>query len=164
MQTTAYGDILDKERPAHRNDLFFYRHPSMPVSQRAKLFAPYDALTGFSGEVRAKEIPYEPRRILDADEKWELNRRLSLLREYTFNRATIEACHPLVLVEHFVPCADPHHDGYGTLGQYVTFKGLARRVDPTERVLWVADRAIAFRDLYDISDPEGRLFRNVRRL
>ena len=161
---TAYLDILERERPVHNSDRFSYRHPAMPIGQRAKLFAPFAALAGFDDEVRAKEVPYEPRRILDADEKWELNRRLNLLREYTFNRTTIEAFHPVVIVEHFVLCTDPHHDGYKTLGQYKALKGLARKVDPAEQVLWVENRAIAFRDIYDITATEGRLFKNIRRL
>ena len=85
----AYMDIMDMERPVHRGDRFFYRHPNMPIGQRAKIFAPYDALAGFSGEVKAKEIPYEPRRVPDADELWELNRRLNRLRALTFNRQAV---------------------------------------------------------------------------
>ena len=155
----AYMDIMDMERPVHRGDRFFYRHPNMPIGQRAKIFAPYDALAGFSGEVKAKEIPYEPRRVPDADELWELNRRLNRLRALTFNRQAVRLNHPEVRVERFVLCTDPHHEGYGTLGQYVTVSGTARRVDPVTRLLWVDGAAIPFDDIYDIADPEGRLFK-----
>ena len=96
MQAVAYRDILDRERPVHRNDTFYYRHPNMSISQRAKIFAPYDALAGFSGEVKKKEIPYEPKRVLDADETWELNRRLNILHELTFNRHAVRINHPTV--------------------------------------------------------------------
>lgn len=159
MQAAAYGDILDRERPVHRNDPFFYRHPNMSISQRAKIFAPYDALAGFSGEVKKKEIPYEPKRILDADETWELNRRLNILHGLTFNRQAVQTNHPLVCVEHFVVCDDPHHDGYMMLGQYHVLKGMVRKVDPAEQKLWVENTLVAFDDIYDITDPEGRLFR-----
>ena len=159
MQATTYGDIMDRERPAHRGDPFYYRHPNMPIDQRAKIFAPYDALSGFSGEVKAKEVPYEPKRVPDADEKWELNRRLNILHNLTFNRQAAQRNRPTVCVERFVVCADPHHDGYGLLGQYATLRGTVRKVDPVERLLWVEDSPIAFGDIYDISDPKGRLFR-----
>ena len=159
MQSAAYGDILNRERPVHRNDTFFFRHPTMPISQRAKIFAPYDALAGFSGEVGKKEISYEPKRVLDADETWELNRRLSILRDLTINRRAVQLNHPVVCVEHFVVCDDPHHDGFGRLGQYKALKGTARKVDPVKQVLWVEGQALSFSDIYDITDPEGRLFR-----
>ena len=155
----AYMDILDRERPVHSNDSFFYRHPNMSISQRAKIFAPYDALAGFSGEVKKKEIPYEPKRVLDADETWELNRRLNILHDLTFNRHAVRINHPTVCVEHFVVCGDPHHDGCGKLGQYMMLRGMARKVDPVEQVLWVENQAVSFNDIYDITDPEGRLFR-----
>ena len=158
MQSASYSDILDRERPAHRGDPFARRHPSMPVSQRAKLFAPYDALSGFGAEVRAKEVPYEPKRALDADELWELNRRLCLLRALTVNRRAARANRPVVRVEYFVLCEDPHHDGFGTLGRYVTRRGAVGKVDPAGQALWVEDLPIAFDDIYDIADPEGRLF------
>lgn len=159
MQAAAYRDILDRERPVHRNDIFFYRHPNMSISKRAKIFAPYDALAGFSGEVKKKEIPYEPKRVLDADETWELNRRLNILHDLTFNRHAVRINHPTVCVEHFVVCTDLHHDGCGKLGQYVMLRGMARKVDPVEQMLWVEDQAVSFNDIYDITDPEGRLFR-----
>ncbi len=159
----TYADILDRERPVHRSDAFFYRHPNMPIGQRAKIFAPYDALAGFSGEVRAKEIPYEPKRALDADEKWELNRRLNILHALTYNRRTVRMNHPTVCVERFVVCSDPNHEGYNVLGRYAVLRGTVRKIDPVAQLMWLDDVAVAFDDIYDISDPEGRLFRRGSR-
>ena len=159
MREADYSDIMDRERPEHHGDRFFYRHPNMPIGQRAKIFAPYDALAGFSGAVKAKEVPYEPKRVMDADELWELNRRLNLLHALTRNRRAARANHPAVCVEHFVLCDDPHHDGYKTLGRYATLRGAVGRVDPVAQLLWVENRPIAFDDIYSITDPEGRLFR-----
>ena len=43
-----YARALTRERPAHDAwDEFSYRHPKMPPGQRAKIFAPFDALRGF---------------------------------------------------------------------------------------------------------------------
>ncbi len=43
-RTDNYEDILKKNRPDHRDDPFLHRYPPMPLSKRAKIFAPFDAL------------------------------------------------------------------------------------------------------------------------
>ncbi len=44
-----HRDIFLKGRPQHDPlSLFRIRHPQMPCSRRAKIFAPFDALKGFS--------------------------------------------------------------------------------------------------------------------
>ena len=78
-----YGNIIFLERPVHNGDLFSRRHPKM--SNRAKIFAPFAALVGFDDRVRRKEISYVSKVELDADEEWELNRRLRILHELTAN-------------------------------------------------------------------------------
>lgn len=47
-----YHDIRDKERPQHDGDAFSRRHPKMPLSKRAKIFLPFDALNGFSTAIK----------------------------------------------------------------------------------------------------------------
>ena len=43
-----YAHAFERERPAHDVwDEFSYRHPKMKPVQRAKIFAPFDALRGF---------------------------------------------------------------------------------------------------------------------
>ena len=44
---TDYRAIINKKRPEHINDDFSVRHQKMPRSKRAKLFMPFDALSGF---------------------------------------------------------------------------------------------------------------------
>lgn len=40
-----YRDVLRKGRPKHAPmDPFSIRHPPMPLSRRAKIFSPFDAL------------------------------------------------------------------------------------------------------------------------
>ena len=79
-----YADVLRRGQPQHeRFDLFRLRHPSMDTGKRAKIFAPFDALRGFSEAVAAKEVQYEYRRELADDEKEELNRRLNILHQLT---------------------------------------------------------------------------------
>ena len=50
-----YLDVYLKGRPRHqKTDPFGIRHPSMEVSKRAKIFAPFDALRGFSAAIMAE--------------------------------------------------------------------------------------------------------------
>lgn len=49
-----YRDVFLKGRPRHdRYDPFRIRHPRMDRRKRAKIFAPFDALKGFSEAVAA---------------------------------------------------------------------------------------------------------------
>ena len=51
-----YRELFKQKRPEHqKTDPFRIRHPSMDTSKRAKIFAPFDALTGFSDAIRAQE-------------------------------------------------------------------------------------------------------------
>ena len=75
----AYHDIIGLQRPMHDGDLFSRRHPKMARLNRAKLFAPFAALSGYDAAIRAKEIQYVPRRVPDADGARELDRALNLL-------------------------------------------------------------------------------------
>lgn len=49
-----YRDVFLKGRPQHdRYDPFRIRHPRMDRRKRAKIFAPFDALKGFSEAIAA---------------------------------------------------------------------------------------------------------------
>lgn len=49
-----HRDLFLKGRPQHDPlSLFRIRHPRMPCSRRAKIFAPFDALKGFSEMIGA---------------------------------------------------------------------------------------------------------------
>ena len=51
-----YPDVLRRGRPVHDpQDAFSSRHPAMPLSRRAKIFSPFDALKGFNEALREKE-------------------------------------------------------------------------------------------------------------
>ncbi len=52
-----YREVLLKGKPRHdKNDAFSARHPAMDPGQRAKIFAPFDALRGFREAVSEKEL------------------------------------------------------------------------------------------------------------
>ena len=51
-----YREAFLQERPRHqKTDPFRIRHPNMDVGRRAKIFAPFDALRGFSAALIAVE-------------------------------------------------------------------------------------------------------------
>ena len=51
-----YRDVAVKGRPEHRGwDSFTIRHPPMPASRWAKIYAPFDALKGFDEAIEAQE-------------------------------------------------------------------------------------------------------------
>lgn len=51
----AYRDVFLKGRPQHqKTDPFGIRHPCMDLGKRAKIFAPFDALRGFSAAIMAE--------------------------------------------------------------------------------------------------------------
>ncbi|MCR4650175.1 MAG: hypothetical protein K5662_00325 [Lachnospiraceae bacterium] len=48
-----YKKVYEKGKPAHeKGDSFSIRHPSMDHGKRAKIFSPFDALKGFSDELK----------------------------------------------------------------------------------------------------------------
>ena len=157
-----YDDIIMLDRPVHDGDLFSRRHPRMTQQHRAKIFAPFAALVGFDECIRAKEIQYVVKHELDADEEWELNRRLNILYGLTANSRLARTNHVAVSIEYYVPCADPDNDAYGRKGLYRTVTGVVRKVDAVGQVITVVDDAgdcvIPFADIYGITDPAGALF------
>ena len=49
-----YSEVLRRGRPVHDPlDPFTVRHPAMPLSRRAKIFSPFDALRGFGDAITA---------------------------------------------------------------------------------------------------------------
>ncbi|MBR0132847.1 MAG: hypothetical protein IJM14_07190 [Lachnospiraceae bacterium] len=51
-----YKKVYLKGKPVHDNfDSFTARHPRMDVGRRAKIFAPFDALRGFSAAILAEQ-------------------------------------------------------------------------------------------------------------
>ena len=138
-----YADVLQKGRPLHRgDDPFLFRHPAMPPGKRAKLFAPFDALRGFSAAVIARDVRYGPPRELSEEALAELDRRLALLR-----RLTVTAPVP-VSVTFLEPCTDPESEFCRSGGRYRTVDGTCLRVDPARETLLLADgTAISLRSV-----------------
>ena len=144
-----YADIINLPGPTH-DALFLRRHPRMPPSQRAKIFSPFAALSGFEQAVRNKEVAYEPRRDLDPEEREALSLRLRRLAQLARNGKAVRENPTTVVVEYFQVCTDPWNDAYGREGLYKTTTGLLRRVDPVNQQIVIGDDVIPFSDIYRI--------------
>ncbi len=61
-ESFRYREVYLRQRPQHNAyDDFSLRHPKMPLSRRAKLFAPFDALRGFSDLISKAEAKADSR-------------------------------------------------------------------------------------------------------
>lgn len=147
----AYSDIIGLRRPAHDGDAFSRRHPKMAQLNRAKIFAPFAALSGYDEAVRSKQVPYVPRRQRDAEEMRALNRALELLRRATRTGALARRNRVVARVEYFEVCRDPNHEAFGRDGLYHALTGIVWRVDPVGRVLVIGERTLPFADIHGIT-------------
>ena len=144
---STYTDIIHSRRPFHDGDLFDRRHPKMTRLNRAKIFAPFAALSGFDDAVKSKQVPYVPRRIKDAEETWALNRALEALHGATRTGALARQNRVRARVEYFEICADPNHEAFGRDGLYRAVTGIVWKVDPTGQALVIGDVTIPFSDI-----------------
>ena len=53
--TCPYIRVLVRGCPVHAGDDFSLRHPRMERGLRAKIFAPFDALEGFTERIRTRD-------------------------------------------------------------------------------------------------------------
>ena len=146
-----YLSVLLQGRPRHGGDEFSLRHPRMERGKRAKLFAPFDALTGFSDAIDDKLARYVEKRELTEEEQEQLDRTLSQLYEQTRSRRAVVADPVVAAVTYYVPCPDEQHEAYGLRGSYETLTGPVRKVDPVlTKSLQIADTKIEFADIAEI--------------
>ena len=147
-----YKEVFERGKPRHdANDPFFIRHPRMDLSRRAKLFAPFDALRGFSAAVIAKNEQYEARREMDSGVMEELDEKLQLLHRLTRTKKTAIENNVQIAVTCFVPCADDTGSSSEPCGKYHTFTGTCMGVDPeVTRTLLLDELRISFEDIIRI--------------
>ena len=146
-----HAAVLRRGRPRHGSpgklatyDLFYIKHPPMACSRRAKLFAPFDALAGFSQCIKAKQELYCERRKLTEGEREALDARAAELHRLTMNSKMARENAVSVSITYFEPCSDVHSESYtkeGRFGQYKTVTGIVCKVDAINQkiILWDAD-------------------------
>ena len=151
-----YRSVFLHGRPHHEKyDEFWLRHPPMDAAHRAKIFAPFDALAGFSSCIAGKEVEYRERRILSQGEREELDRKISLLRRLTRSGKAARANRPEITVRYFSPCTDPESSAFGSGGIYETLHGICRKVDDLTRTILIDETVLSIEDITAIT---GALF------
>ena len=162
-----YMDVFTQKRPRHEPfDPFMLKHPQMDPGHRAKIFSPFAALKGFSEIIASKEILYEPKKELDEEQMDELNRRLVILHNLTWNSRMARKNRPMVRVRYFCPCTDENSfflynsDNPLAAGRYEEIAGMCRRVDAeVRRIIQIEDQEIALEEIIAIEDTgDRRLF------
>ena len=154
-----YLNTLLLGRPRHTMDDFFFRHPQMDQGKRAKVFAPFDALDGYGESISEKNTVYTDKIILDESEKEELNRRLTILHNLTYNSRMAKANRIIVTVKYYVPCTDEHSFSCGIRGQYITETGIVWKVDmEVGQTITVGRKSISFGDIVSVTTDNVRLF------
>lgn len=151
-----YKDVFLKGRPQHeRFDAFSIRHPKMDCGKRAKIFAPFDALRGFNFAIMTKEVIYVEKPELSREDERELNRRLEVLQNLTWNSRMAKRNQIIVTATYYVPCKDRNHEAYGKRGQLRSITGVCRNVDPdiTQTIL-INDQRIDFDNLIRLIIPD----------
>ena len=154
-----YLNTLLLGRPRHTMDDFFFRHPQMDQGKRAKVFAPFDALDGYGESISEKNTVYTDKIILDESEKEELNRRLTILHNLTYNSRMAKANQIVAAVKYYVPCTDEHSFSCGIRGQYMTETGIVWKVDmEVSQTITVGRKSISFGDIVSVTTDNVRLF------
>ena len=150
-----YRDVFLQGKPQHdRFDLFSARHPKMPLGRRAKIFAPFDALKGFSEAIGSKDVLYEERKVLNDEEQQKLEQQLHVLKTLTSNSRAARENHVIITVVHYVPCADENNEAFGFRGNYHTITGICRNVDEIHGTIRIDNSIIAFEDILRIENND----------
>lgn len=132
---SRYSDIIDL--PHHQSE---YR-PHMPISSRAAQFAPFAALVGYEDmvDLTTEMQNRQEKKILDENRMDVLNKKVSVLRQYIYQKPEVE-------IIYFDETAN--HTG----GAYVSYRGAIKRIKDTPAAMELMDgREIYCRDIFDIS-------------
>ena len=103
--------------------------PKMSMSNRAKQFAPFDALKGFQEALRKKEKMPVPKKELAEEKAEEINEKLKQLT--TGKLITVV---------------------YYNDGEYIQLTGTVVKIEKNKRYLQMAETIIHFDDISDIID------------
>ena len=146
-------------RPRHSDDHFSFLHPKMDRRRRAKIFAPFDALDGYSESIDSKNIEYIERIDLEEDDRRELDRRIRILHELTYNGRMARANRVQVSVRYYVPCTDENNFAFQLRGRYETISGICRKVDSdVTNSITIDDAVIPLTDVIEITATDDKLF------
>ena len=103
------------------------KRPKMSISNRAKQFAPFDALKGFREALKAKEKIKMDKKELSEERAKEISDFLRNIKEGML----------ITIV-------------YYSDGEYIQLTGVVIKIEKQKRCLQIAERIIYFDDIYDI--------------
>lgn len=138
-----YADIINRVRPIHRADKFSYKHPRMSSERRAKIFAPFAALSGYDDALADKEGIYDIKRALTDDECFDLDCKIAAIYEKCSNSILARENGVEVRILYFEP-----FDEEKLRGRYKELSGLVTKVRPDKEIIMVLDREISLRSIY----------------
>ena len=130
---SIYADIIHQSRPESS-------HPRMRREDRAKLFAPFAALSGHDQAVHDREKVLVPKVLMTDCVLEELDRRLKMLQKGD-----------TITVTWFVPLQRTETE---VLGQYFTAADTFEKLDSYERLLHLKGQVIPMDDLADLRRKE----------
>ena len=135
-----FYDILNKQRPEHKDDSFAARHPKMRRQDRAKIFAPFAALSGHAEQTHSVRRITAEKIELSQDDIDKINIILQDMGEKLDIKQPVYA-----EIMYFVP--DPERENEG---QYRLYKGLVKKIDVTFGKIFAEDIVIDFGDIYSV--------------
>lgn len=149
-----YTILQAMHRPVHNGDAFSRHHPKMERGNRAKIFAPFDALTGFDETMGAEtictvhpaELSSEMRQELDIKMQWLSGRYKELPAKRADRKHQLE-----ISVLYFE--IDPeqtmlHNDGIR--GNYRWLSGDILEIDPVRGTVDLGGRRLEAARIYAI--------------
>lgn len=101
-------------------------------AERAKIFAPFDALKGFQEALLAEEFVPTPKTELSEDQIEEIDTKLRRLNG-----------HPMITVTYYSFAAQA----------YLEITGSVTKVSPADQILQIEQTKISFSDIYSINGP-----------
>lgn len=142
----SYDDIIHLHRPKSK------RHKPMSVEARAAQFSPYDALTGYSDEIRETARITDGRVELSVEEQELLDQKMALLID-AVAAAGKYGGKPAVKIVYFIP--DKKKDG----GRFEEISGTVKTIDTANReIVLTKDRKETIIRLGDVVDIISDLF------
>ena len=135
-----FYDIVNKHRPEHKDDVFAAKHPKMRRQDRAKIFAPFAALSGHAEQTHAQERVTVEKIDLSQDAVDEINIAIQEIEEKLDLKETV-----IAEVIHFVP--DEFRVGEGA---YNTISGAVEKIDVYNCVFKINGIKIKFENIYKV--------------
>ena len=146
-----YADIINRVRPIHKADRFSYKYPRMSSEKRAKIFAPFAALSGYDDALAEKEVIYDIKRVLTDDEYFDLDCKIATIYEKCSNSILARDNGAEVRILYFEPLADDELHG-----RYLEVIGLVTKVRPDKGTITILDKEISLRSIYKLEILNAR--------